>query len=1433
MISYNNCNSHNNITNYFQPTSTDHHHSMASPRQEANSTNSIYDYYNSTSSSHNHNFCSTSDNSLDCNNNPTSRSHGSSFISSIKLASLNTNSMSLTKTGGISGRFHKVLNVLCALLSTHNIVCLQDVRAPTNNFVSSLSPLFPNHNISLSSNSNAKGGVLTIIAPSLAHLNVTHTTIIPSSSICTTLTDGVDTISIYNCYLHPDTSNGIWTNQIQTLNNVHYCSRSILVGDLNHANRPEDRSSDYKDRSITAGRMFLTMLDNNGFEEPPQPLHTFYRCTKSKLTSSRIDHIYTNFDIMNLIDHTPTVTLDLNIPWTLGSYASSGRHPDRSDEDLCLTDRQVVTPFPAIAEGGSHITDHLPLSLRFSSTLQATSPPRIPKWALNHSDFLETFSRYWGSHDTLSDCWSELHRFKKCLFSTTNHIKKHCKRNKTSGHTEEDVWVAIRLLKDRQILNDDEIQVKYNNFEHLIDLATDNDTSALLGWINKELAVAAIDQDTQAPKSKLETLASTLPSQRSRLKQIWDPAEGRTVDDPGKVTDVLHNFWRNKWDQKAVKDPASLFRAFGRKIGISPKPIDLHLITSIITKMHSKTDSCPGPDGIPFQAYITTIDFAAPVLLYCINSLKNGKTPPEDFNAGDLYILPKKPTDRVEDTRPLVVNNTDNRIISSCINDSITPSVNTVLSPHQSGFRKEIDTDICDNIDFFNEKFYSAMEENKVYDILLIDFKKAFDSVSHEALFSLITHLGFPPSYLNLITGLFHKAHCYTTSSKTHRKRIDFHSGIKQGCPLSPTLFILVVEVLLDMLHTCACKDTKFYADDAALGDYDIVPKLPIIKKCLEIFESCTGLSINLDKTVMVSTGLHAPLRVALDSIGWQAVNITGSTIYLGIPIGHKTTVHDVYERPYNKFIERLRCYNSVKNSYSIPKRVLIWNTWLLSIFNYVFKFFLIPGDYLDAIDAECKNWLQDGNTIEALHYSRPSWYCGLTTPLRDTGKVNLAILISKADPLPYCHDNRTWTMRIRSQRQIAVDATRREYRISLPGGTSSTQAYSKIHNSTASIGMFSPYLRSKLSRYNITHARFDMFCKNFRLIPRWVPDYCRNMILRITHNMLHTNRRLGIPGRCYLCRDEEDSIEHLYGKCPVSTHAFNVIMRMLGWDQSPSLLNWVLAGTPLNASQAGLLCFLCNAVWRARNNAKHGSKQKWHSWIISDTLQRAHTAHSTLFATNFTGNTIPDRYKIIYAAKMKGRGKQADSGTPAVTIVNTHISRLPTNTFFAFTDGSARPNPGPTGAGVAIYNTNNPNTPLDTLAIPLGKGTNNAGELFAIGAAVEVAAKHGCKGHLHVYTDSGLSHNSLSKGTSAGVANSNLLSKLRATIKRHSHLFKVASHWIPAHIGISQNEKADDLAAKGSAISRRDKLNNNFLGDFVNSNDSFINNDNFNYDYG
>ena len=111
--------------------------------------------------------------------------------------------------------------------------------------------------------------------------------------------------------------------------------------------------------------------------------------------------------------------------------------------------------------------------------------------------------------------------------------------------------------------------------------------------------------------------------------------------------------------------------------------------------------------------------------------------------------------------------------------------------------------------------------------MVFIDWEKAFDRVIHDNLFQALAEMDLPLKYLDAIASLYHEPEFAvriggkSSTWKTQKR------GIRQGCPLSPYLFIIVVHVLFEEVHaelnlTRATLDNLdftelMYADDTAV----------------------------------------------------------------------------------------------------------------------------------------------------------------------------------------------------------------------------------------------------------------------------------------------------------------------------------------------------------------------------------------------------------------------------------------------------------------------------------------------------------------------------------------------------------------------------------------------------------------------------------------
>src|SRR6185437_11597663 len=142
------------------------------------------------------------------------------------------------------------------------------------------------------------------------------------------------------------------------------------------------------------------------------------------------------------------------------------------------------------------------------------------------------------------------------------------------------------------------------------------------------------------------------------------------------------------WDKRTTSttpsERTSFLRGYDSKVDNSllQEP-DLDSVLEAIAK---SKNTAAGPDGIPFAAWRAAPDLAAPLLLGVLQAIFRGHNPPEGFNLGLLFLLPKKLTGLISDTRPLSVTNTDNRLLAACVARGIMPAISAYISPCQKGF---------------------------------------------------------------------------------------------------------------------------------------------------------------------------------------------------------------------------------------------------------------------------------------------------------------------------------------------------------------------------------------------------------------------------------------------------------------------------------------------------------------------------------------------------------------------------------------------------------------------------------------------------------------------------------------------------------------------------------------------------------------------------
>jgi hypothetical protein len=255
--------------------------------------------------------------------------------------------------------------------------------------------------------------------------------------------------------------------------------------------------------------------------------------------------------------------------------------------------------------------------------------------------------------------------------------------------------------------------------------------------------------------------------------------------------------------------------------------------------------------------------------------------------------------------------------------------------------------------------FYAALGKKQQSYVMLLDTARAFDTLSHSFIRLCLARMGWAEWFTTMISGLLSEVWVIPVLACATAHRINIQRGVKQGCPLSPLLFIICFDVLLFYLSSIAGLKKFGYADDLALLTRSITRLIAALDMVTR-FASISDLLPNQKKTFIIAARpptRHTRQRLA--HAGWGTVEFADSGVYLGVLFGPKVSTVEVCQGAMDKFMARALSYRQAIASSSLNTRIIIFNTFLLPLFYYLAQFILLPyPQVIVPVRELCRKWI-------------------------------------------------------------------------------------------------------------------------------------------------------------------------------------------------------------------------------------------------------------------------------------------------------------------------------------------------------------------------------------------------------------------------------------------------------------------------------------------
>ena len=364
--------------------------------------------------------------------------------------------------------------------------------------------------------------------------------------------------------------------------------------------------------------------------------------------------------------------------------------------------------------------------------------------------------------------------------------------------------LAKKKLKNeliRQIMKIEEenkMEILVDHYEYLKGRLKEIEDKEIEGYIRRVKFMAPYDKSETdiAFFSKVENQKRA----NDRINQLAEKKDGYIYTDNENILRIATKYYRDLYTSDKVNEKIQNKLLGNVKTKLSKeaktnldKPItEEEEVKNAINRL--PTGKSPGLDGFPVEFYKKYWEKIKDLFMAYLNEVKNEGLA-STRNVSVIKLLYKETGEIFLLTyyRPISLINVDVKIITKVLAERLKFVLPSIIHTTQTAvYGRRIDQ----NIHMVRDLIEMANKNDDTAAFIFLDQEKAFDRVNHTFLFKTMRAFGIGENFIKWVSTIYSNATSVLSINGYFSEQIPLKRGVRQGCPLSALLYVLVIEIL-------------------------------------------------------------------------------------------------------------------------------------------------------------------------------------------------------------------------------------------------------------------------------------------------------------------------------------------------------------------------------------------------------------------------------------------------------------------------------------------------------------------------------------------------------------------------------------------------------------------------------------------------------------